>query len=70
MSELERCFNELVDVMNIMRTRLSPREQLIFEAGLHASHAEEAMLTAGDELRAKAHFRGLVQNMQKLGLLR
>lgn len=44
---------------------LSKRELWAFRAGLHASHAEEALLT-GEPLRARAHVKGLLKFAQKL----
>ena len=47
------------------RRSLSPRDLLLVQIGLHASHMEEAIVV-GDDLRAEAHLRALAGLVQKL----
>ena len=63
--KINRCLQVLMQAATQARANLSPREQIAFHAGLRAAHAEEA-LTQGDNVRAQAHFAGLVELMQKL----
>ncbi len=60
-----RSFARAVMVAQRFQATLSPREKLILQLGLRASHLEEA-LAAGDQLRAAAHAKGLVTIAQAL----
>lgn len=53
--DLLQCFDSLARAWQGFAARLTPREQLVLKYGLHASHAEEA-LVSGDIPRARAHF--------------
>ncbi len=55
----ERSLSRAIAVMQRFNASLTPREKLILQAGLRASHLEEA-LAAGDQDRAAAHAKGLV----------
>ena len=55
----ERSFSRVMSVMQRFQASLTPREKLILQAGMRASHLEEA-LAAGDQRRAAAHATGLV----------
>lgn len=55
----QQSFERAVAVMRRFLVSLSPREKLILQLGLRASHLEEA-LAAGDQLRAAAHAQALV----------
>ena len=48
------------------RATLGPRDLMLVQIGLHASHMEEAIV-AGDELRAEAHLRALVGLVGRIG---
>jgi hypothetical protein len=61
----QRSFERAVLVMRKFLVSLSPREKLILQLGLRASHLEEA-LAAGDQQRAAAHAQGLVTIAQAL----
>jgi hypothetical protein len=61
----QRSFNRAVAVMRRFLVSLTPREKLILQLGLRASHLEEAM-AAGDQERAAAHAKGLVTIAQAL----
>lgn len=61
----QRSLSRAVAVMQRFNATLSPREKLILQLGLRASHLEEA-LAAGDQLRAAAHAKGLVAIAQGL----
>ena len=52
-------------LMKATAKKLSVRELMAFRAGLHASHAEEALLV-GEPLRARAHVKGLLKYARKL----
>jgi hypothetical protein len=58
-------FDRAVAVMRKFLVSLTPREKLILQLGLRASHLEEA-LAAGDQARAAAHAKGLVTIAQAL----
>jgi len=55
----ERSLSRAIAVARRFNATLSPREKLILQLGLRASHLEEA-LAAGDQDRAAAHAKGLV----------
>jgi hypothetical protein len=63
--EVERCFALIADTLTAARSSLSKREAKALQAGLSASHAEEA-LTQGDIARAKAHFSKLIALVREL----
>lgn len=56
---------ELIETIKDLGRALSPREKLILELGLKASHMEESM-ASGDWKRAEAHADGLVELLKKL----
>ena len=60
-----KCLRLLMAAMKRTQTNMSPREILAFQAGLHASHAEEAMMS-GETARAEAHFGSLLEKMMRL----
>jgi hypothetical protein len=55
----------VLDDIEAFRSSLGPRDLMLLQIGLHASHMEEAIV-AGDELRAKAHLYALVDLVQRL----
>lgn len=61
---LQQCFSALAQSWQEFIEKLSPREKLALQFGLHTSHAEEA-LVSGDVPRAEAHFLKM-QEIQKL----
>jgi hypothetical protein len=63
--KLKECFSLIANALTEATAGLSPREQLALQAGLSASHAEEA-LTAGDIDRAQAHFNKLMTIARQL----
>ncbi len=48
----------VADGLDALRAQLDPRELIVLQIGLHASHAEEA-IAHGDADRAKAHGKSL-----------
>ena len=58
-------FTRAIAVARKFLVSLTPREKLILQLGLRASHLEEA-LAAGDQQRAAAHAQGLVTIAQAL----
>ena len=64
-SDLLRCFEALAESWKKLGARLTARERLVLQFGLHASHAEEA-LTTGDVPRARAHFLKMQELMRVL----
>jgi hypothetical protein len=65
MNPESRAFALLLARAKRLQSRLTAREKRIFQAGLHASHAEEAFLT-GDGLRSLAHFQSLERIVKEL----
>ena len=65
---LKHCFGQLSDAIARVQRQLTPRERLIMNLGLRASHAEEALMQA-DTSRAKSHFLAMVGLAERLGLL-
>jgi hypothetical protein len=63
--KLRECFSLIAKTLTRATAGLNAREQLILQAGLSASHAEEA-LTAGDIDRAQAHFNKLMRIARQL----
>ncbi|HEX9641822.1 MAG TPA: hypothetical protein VGB13_10980 [Candidatus Krumholzibacteria bacterium] len=63
--DLMDCFSALAKSWREFGEKLSPRERLAMQFGLHASHAEEA-LTTGDVPRAEAHFLKMQEIMKVL----
>jgi hypothetical protein len=61
----QRSFERAIAVARRFLVSLSPREKLILQLGLRASHLEEA-LAAGDQQRAAAHAQGVVTLAQAL----
>jgi hypothetical protein len=61
----QRSFLRAVSVARRFLVSLSPREKLILQLGLRASHLEEAM-AAGDQERAAAHAKGVMTIAQAL----
>jgi hypothetical protein len=61
----EKSLARAIAVAKRFNATLSPREKLILQLGLRASHLEEA-LAAGDQDRAAAHAKGLVTIAQAL----
>lgn len=61
----EECLTGLMQAMSEIQSGMTEREQLAFQAGLRASHAEEAFMQ-GDEQRAQAHFSKLLEFMGQL----
>ncbi len=55
----------VLDDIAKFRASLSPHDLAFVQIGLHASHMEEAIVV-GDELRAKAHLRALVDLVQRI----
>jgi hypothetical protein len=55
----------VLDDIARFRSSLSPHDLAFVQIGLHASHMEEAIV-AGDELRAKAHLRALVDLVRRV----
>jgi hypothetical protein len=61
----QRSFERAVTVARRFIVSLTPREKLILQLGLRASHLEEAM-ASGDQQRAAAHAQALVTIAQAL----
>ena len=57
--------NALMSLARKTSSSFSKREMWAFRAGLHASHAEEALLI-GEPLRARAHAKGFLKFARKL----
>lgn len=63
--QVRDCFSLIAKTLLHASKGLTPRERLALEAGLSASHAEEA-LVVGDIARAQAHFDKLLATARKL----
>ena len=57
--------NALMRLAEKTSRTFSEREMWAFRAGLHASHAEEALL-AGQPIRVRAHVKGFLKFARKL----
>lgn len=66
---LEESFYNLAVAAKDLASKLNTRETWAMQAGLHASHAEEA-LTIGDVPRAMAHFKSLLMYAELLSKYR
>lgn len=62
---LRQAFRRFLRLLEKRRQAFSYRETLAFQAGLRASHAEEAAVD-GDVSRAEAHFAALLKILEKL----
>jgi len=58
LEEFQRSAEHILEDVGAFYRSLGPRDLLLVQIGLHASHMEEA-ITAGDELRAKSHLHAL-----------
>jgi hypothetical protein len=59
LDEFSRSFERVIELMRRFQKRLTPRELLVLQMGMRASHVEEA-LAHGDSERARAHLAMLV----------
>lgn len=64
-NKTQECFDHLMGTLQQFYVSLTPRERLAFQAGLRASHIEEA-LAHGEIDRARSHFTGLVNLINRL----
>lgn len=58
-------FSEIVDSIETLRRSLTPRESLILQLGLAASHLEESAVQ-GHSTRAKAHAENVAKLIEQL----
>lgn len=65
----QRSLERAVAVVRKFNSTLTPREKLVLQLGLRASHLEEA-LAQGDQDRAAAHAKALVTIAQALSIPR